>query len=198
MPGGAPGSSNGTANTFLAERTGSGWRSESLAPPPEQQYGGGDFAHEFSAATPDFQTVILNASYPTVGSTPEPPTFLRRSRGGPEELLKSYSQQKPSGYAARLELSDDAEHVLFIAAETKQLEDIGDGSAEVVSLMPDGLPSGCGLDVIEGKSFTGIGSAAAAEQWRPGYSRIAAADGASRVYFQVPRTATATASMAST
>ena len=185
VPGGAPGANNGTANTFLAERTETGWHSESLAPPPGQQYGGGDYVHKFSAATPDFQTVIMNASYPTVGSTPEPPTFLRRHRGGPEEFLKTYLQQQTSSYATRLELSDDGEHVLFIAAETKQLEDIGDGSAETISLMPDGLPSACGLH-LEGDSFTRGGGKAAGLQWRPGYFRIANGDGASRVYFQVP------------
>lgn len=179
VAGGAPGAPNGTKSVFLAERSAAGWVSKSIVPAAEQQFGGGELANEFTAATPDFETYIVNAGFSKPLEVPDPPILLRSRQGGGEELLKSYEVLPENAiYQSLLDLSDDGQHVLFLDAKTKQLEDIGrPGEPEVVSLMPDNSPSACGLDVNALNSFS-PGS-------RPGYHWIATTD-ASRVYFQAP------------
>lgn len=179
VAGGAPGAPNGTKTVFLARRSPSGWRSASIVPAAEEQFGGGELANEFAASTPDFETFIVDAGFSKPLEVPDPPILLRSRQGGPEELLKTYEVLPENAiYQSLLDLSDDGDHVLFMDAKTLQLEDIGTpGAPEVVSLMPDDTPSACGLDV------NGRGSFSPSAQ--PGYHWIATTD-ASRVYFQVP------------
>jgi hypothetical protein len=180
VSGGAPKGPNGTFSSFLAKRIGegSGWSSVATAPPAEEQLEGGELSYELSAASADFNSYVFNVKRSTGLSSPEAPSFVRVHRGRPQEILKRYELQPPNtAYESLLQVTEDAEHVVFPDNESLQLEDIGvPGAAEVLSLMPDGLESSCGLDV-EGKSFGGN------QQTRPGYLWIAATD-ASRVYFE--------------
>ena len=182
--GGAPGGPNGSQSSFLAERTPAGWHSRSAAPDAEQQAGGGDSTYYLNAVTPDFNSFVFAARLSTGADSPPPPTIVRIS-DGQQDMLKTTVVQPPNPrYEQTLDLSDDGDHVLFVDSTTKQLEDIGaarvgppEVAGEVVSLMPDGDPSECGLDAFGGTGFGGA--------YQPGYHWIETTD-ASRVYFQVP------------
>jgi hypothetical protein len=181
VAGGAPGAPNGTQATFLAERSPQGWRSHSVPPQAQEQLGGGEFAYVFLAATPDFEATIFSAGMSSATASPPPPDLLRIRDSGMQEPLKKYSYQPQNKiYEDTLDLSDDGKHVLFLDGTTGQLEDIGKpGEPEVVSLMPGGSPSSCGMNIEQGRSFVG------GPQHRPGYHWIATTN-ASRVYFRAP------------
>jgi hypothetical protein len=176
--GGAPGGTTGTGATFLARRTGSGWQSRSLVPPASGQVGGGKFQYTLPAATPDFSKFVFVAGTSVFGSTGTP-TVLRLGRDQQQEVLRSYPGSMPS--APGVGLSDDGTHVLIINPDTMQLEDIGSDTPELISVMPDGTPSACGL--VTGLSFSGPEVVAAGTNWRPAYQRAATTD-TSRVYFE--------------
>ncbi|HMJ73821.1 MAG TPA: hypothetical protein VK471_10710 [Solirubrobacterales bacterium] len=170
---GAPGANTGLGAPFLADRSAGGWHSKSLVPSTNKQIGGGEFAYLLENATPDFSHFILQAGKTDVFLQP-PITVLRLDRDSNQEILAT--KQKYDELKA--DLSDDATDVLTVNRATNQLEDIGSGSAETISLMPGGSPSTCGVS-----GFTS-GGGAGDRNWRPNYHRIAAAD-ASRVYFEV-------------
>jgi DNA-binding beta-propeller fold protein YncE len=180
VTGGAPGAPNGTQSTFLAERGEgeAGWKSQSIVPPVEKQHNGGDDAYTLLAATPDFETFVLNVVRSVVVAQPEPLTLVRVHRGQPEEeILKAYTVQPVNtGYEGLIDRSDDGKAVFFID-NTKvpyQLEDIGTSPHEPISLMPGGSATQCGLSLEAG----GFGNSL------PGYHWVATEDG-SRVYFEV-------------
>lgn len=184
---GAPGATTGTEASFLARRSASGWKSESAAPPAKEQAGGGEFAYLLNAASPGFGSFLFSVRYPTKLSQPALGSAVR-VRGGVQDILKTYTVQAPNVIAEEsVDMSDDGAHVLALDPETNQLEDIGSArvgppgvKGEVVSIMPSGSPSACGLDVAEGKSFPGLlGSGIG----HPG-DRWIASDDASRVYFR--------------
>jgi DNA-binding beta-propeller fold protein YncE len=181
---GAPGAPNGTLNTFLAGRSGEGWKSQSIAPPASEQQGGGELAHAFIATTPDFRTYVLNVTRSAVLAQADPPSFVRVRQGQSEEALAAYTVQAPNGiYQTLLELSDDGAHAIFPNNTTLQLEDIGTpGAPEVLSILPEGKESECGLDP-EGSSFGDGKTFGGGFQHRAGYRWIATTD-ASRIYFE--------------
>jgi len=182
VTGGAPGGYNGSQSIFLAKRTPTGWQSRSLAPPAAEQVGEGSLIYEVRDATPDFSRFLFDAQQPKVLSFSNPGTLVRLDQNQSQEVLRSYEKEPREG-----DMTSDSAHVLVLDAETKQLEDIGSGTPEVVSIMPDGTESSCGLDVGSGVSFIGgiKGSSprGPAIEWRRGYHMIATTD-ASRVYFE--------------
>jgi hypothetical protein len=201
--GGAPGSPTGTAGTFLARRSASGWASQSLIPPAAEQVGGGSDAYRLETAAPDFSNFVFGAGRVTTGGLKlgftGAGTIVRLDRDQDQSALASYEELGSfSGAGMGIEQTDDGSHVFLVDPKTRQLVDIGSGTEETVSLLPPpdspvgvpqpgGTPSGCKLSV-EGESFIGIGGgggAAAAIHWRQDYRRIATTDG-SRVYFQAP------------
>ncbi len=190
--GGAPGSPNGTQGNFLAKRDGSGWSSEAVAPPAAEQFGGGALTYFLSAATPNFTSFVFSVRRSTAADSPPSPT-IARIRSGVQDVLKSYEAAPPNpSYESSVDLSDGGEAVLFIDADSGQLEDIGNArvaipdhgiaaaSAETVSLTADGFPFECGLEPFNGQSFPGITGGSVAQ---PGDHWIASEDG-SRVYFK--------------
>jgi hypothetical protein len=190
--GGAPGGYGGTESNFLAERTASGWASKAVAPAGQEQAGKGDFAYLLSAVSRDFDSLVFSTKLSTAIAPPRPPTFVRL-RDGIQDILKRNTVQPPNAtFESSVDLSEDGEHVIVINPDNEQLEDIGAARVampelgisaipgEVLSLMPAGNPSECGLDVFDGKSFPGVlGSGIG----RPGDHWISTID-ASRVYFR--------------
>jgi hypothetical protein len=179
VSGGAPGGNSGSGNTFLAERTPSGWRSRALAPPAAQQLGEGVYHYSVSRANPALSAFVALV-------TPEGTngTLVRLDDNQGQKILASYGKDGNRGAVgiSSVEMSDDGAHIVELGPETSLLEDVGSGSPEVVGLMPDGGPPACGLG-REGESFVRRVSEGAGRNWRPGYRRIAATD-ASRVYFE--------------
>lgn len=182
---GVPGGTSGTQSTFLAEREGDkGWSSSSLAPPAEQQFGKGEFVYSLIASSSDIGEFLFEAKLSTGLALPPPPRALARVRADGQHDVLTQSEEQ-TDYSGGVDLSEDGEHILAINPATGQLEDVGGASigppavpGEVVSVMPDGGPSECGLNPIEG-NFGANGS----PMWKPGYRWIAGAD-ASRVYFR--------------
>lgn len=182
VTGGAPGGPSGFLSIFLAERTSGGWVSRSIVPPAAEEVGGGNFKYHLETATPGFSRFIFSAG----GGSTEPNgefAALRIDREQHQELLQNYPVYPT--FLNHFEASEDGSHVLGINPGTGQLEDVGagPGAVQTLSLMPDGSPSECGLE-LEGQSFVGFTpSRGAGISWRPGYRRMSAAD-ASRVYFE--------------
>jgi hypothetical protein len=190
--GGAPGGTASAGNSFLAERTESGWQSRSLVPPPAQQFGEANLPYKAENATPDLNTFVFNAGNPSLAIA-HGKTLIRLDREQHQDVLASYGNEVNG---ANSEISDDGTHVLVVDPDTHQLEDIGNPQEppETISLMPPpgsplgvpqpgGTPSGCGLSTT-GESFAGWSTGSAAGvHWNPGYRRMAVED-ASRVYFE--------------
>jgi hypothetical protein len=170
--GGAPGGNTATGATFLAERSPSGWHSRSLIPPADQQPGNAEKGGVLlSGFTPDMSKFIF-----TFGRTALEPgkTVARVDSNQNLAVLHEYPQSLAAGEDA--DLSDNGEHFVRLNEDTpRQLEDIGSGTPELVSVMPDGLPNSCGLRP-ETLSFP------SRAQYRPNYHMMSALD-ASRVYF---------------
>jgi hypothetical protein len=184
VEGGAPGAYNGSSVSFLAKRTPDGWRSQSLAPPPERQIGGGSMPYTLEDATPDLSRFLFLVVARDV-FTHGPETVVRSDENWNQEVLESPGedgQHYPNGVEDQM--TGDGAHVLvveptyqnYVASHpAEQLVDLGSGKREVLSIMPDGTPSSCGLipPDLSGRHPGG--------QWHPGY-RTSSAD-ASRVYF---------------
>jgi hypothetical protein len=178
---GAPGGTASAYSTFLAERSASGWHSHNLIPPAAQQVENANLPYIAEKVTPDFNHFLFDvgggAGFGSVGKT-----IVRLDREQHQDVLGSYEHEVAG---RKGEVSDNGAHVLIINPDNKQLEDIGGGSPEMVSLMPNGLPSECGLS-LEGSSFAGGGTThkGTSNNWNPGY-RLMDVEDASRVYFEV-------------
>ena len=170
--GGSPGGNSGSGDVFLAKRTPAGWNpatdpsgwvSSTLIPPADQQVGEGDFSYSMKLANPGLSCFLFEIS-----RNEEGPVLARIEEGGEQELLRAYSTPVAGIQTA---MSDDCSQVLALDREVapEQLEEVGDGAVEVVSIMPDGTPSQCGLKTEGAAGFTGS----------PMVS-----DDASRVYFR--------------
>jgi hypothetical protein len=184
VPSGAPGSNSSNFGTFVATRTPSGWQSKSAIPSAQNQFGGGELTYKLTEANSTFTRFLFHVAI-SGAFTEGPATFVRTDDQGNEDDLHSFALTETNEQIYGLsEMTEDLAHVLFVDPATKQLEDYGSGTPEVVSIMPDDEPNECGLP-FEGQAFTGIGTGAvyASSQWRPGYRRMARTD-ASRVYFQ--------------
>lgn len=186
VEGGAPGGPNGAENSFLARRTALGWSSTSAAPPAEEQAGGGELTYSLITASSDFDSLLVAAALSTGAQSPEPTTFVR-VRKGVQDILMANSVGLITGYESDVDMSEDGEHVFALNPDNAQLEDIGAARVgppeipgEVISIMPNGEPSKCGLDVSEGESFRG---AAGSLIGQPGDHWVATDDG-SRAYFR--------------
>jgi hypothetical protein len=169
--GGAPGGNTGTHVNFISTRTSNGWISRAIVPPAEEQVGGGSLAYKLNNVTPDLRHFVMRAFQPEA-IFEERPSYVRIDDEQHQEVLASLAK-KPTE-TPDSDITDDGAHVVIFNYETLQLEEVG-SRREVVSIMPDGTPSECGV-----KTFA---KAPSDRQARPGYHRMATTD-ASRVYFQ--------------
>jgi hypothetical protein len=178
---GAPGANAGAFASFLAERTAEGWRSRSLVPVADKQVGGGGFVYRLETATPDFANFISLAAKSDIFFL-LPQTVVRLDPAANQEILTTFTELKTNeGTGISADMTADGEHVVAINSDTGQLEDIGDSTPEIISVMPSGSPAGCPVQAFMNNGLPGE---AAGMNWRPGYHRIATND-ASRVYFEV-------------
>jgi hypothetical protein len=177
VEGGAPGGTAGAQNSFLAERGPSGWESRGLVPPAPEQFGNAELPYKIERATPDFEQFFAHIEGAIDGA------LARLDSHRHQEILATYNID-PYEAIGKGEVSDDGEHVLVVNPDNLQLEDVGGETPELISVMPDGLPSQCGLSK-EGASFKGYSGSgyAAGNSWNPGY-RMMEAEHASRVYFE--------------
>ena len=182
---GAPGGNVGVGSTFLAQRTPQGWQSRAvLAPAPQGAGGSEEGGYSLATTTPDLSAFVFNAGIGALSpeGASERLVWVDASQG--QRLLAEYPEPVNGG---RADMTDDGAHVFFVdAGGLHQLEDLGPAPPETVSLLPDGVPSECGLDITDSnRSFVGGGAnpEAAALLWRPGYHMVATTD-ASRVFFQ--------------
>jgi hypothetical protein len=189
--GSAPGATAPSKNAFIAERETEGWQSHGLTPPAEEQLGEGNYSYRIEKATPDLRHFLFSAGPSSFGSPPV--SIIRLDRERHQDILRLYPNvdlfHGPWPEAHFGEFTDDGEHALIINPETRQLEDLGGETPELISVMPGGGPSQCGLSAnigSTGQSFAGkspSGNAAGAN-WRAGY-RMMDVNDASRVYFEV-------------
>jgi len=178
---GAPGGHNSAHALFLAKRTPSGWVSRSVQPQASAQVKGGELSYFLDAITPDLAHFVMAVERPEVSGSPLYTAMVRLDDAENQAVLAQGSHS----FFGHVDLTEDAGHVLLIAGGKGQLIDLGSGSPEVVSIMPDGTEAECPL--LNGSSFTGGGEGGApsgpGRVWRPGYHLINARD-ASVVYFE--------------
>jgi hypothetical protein len=175
---GIPGGTASSQGAFLSERTAGGWTSRNLIPPVARQIGDGNLTYFDDKATPDFDQFLFGVGEGEGAKK----TVVRLDRSQNQEVLAQYGIGAQPNQA---EISTDGSHVLIVNPDTQQLEDIGGATPETISVMPDGTPSECGLEV-DGSSFVGMNGPRndASHNWNVGYRRMEI-DGASRAYFQV-------------
>jgi hypothetical protein len=202
VPSGAPGSPSGVGGQFQSVRTGpsattpTGWESHSLIPPTSQQFGGGGYVYNVVAATPDQSQFIADLRTAGLRSIPgstlarlDTHRWLTKSATVDEEDLGTFSWKFEAEEMGGVDITDNGAHVLTVDPGTegpfaKQLVDVGQGSPEVISIMPDGLISECGLRTksVDDPAASNA-SFAGAPQWRPGYHMMSATN-ANLVYFR--------------
>jgi hypothetical protein len=184
VTGGAPGAHTKVAATFVAARGAAGWSSQALVPPPERQFSGGAAFYSLAGATPALSRFVLGSE-----DTEEDRALVGIDRSQDEQVLRIYEKGGFGLGNVTVDLSDDGAHVVALNRDTDQLEEIGGGEpAAVLSLMPGGGESECGLEGekvgfrgpfdlhgLHGGAGTNAGH---------GYRMIADTD-ASRVYFEV-------------
>jgi hypothetical protein len=177
LRGGSSGAFNGTGAVFLAERSTSGWHSRSVPPPAEQQAGGGDLTYQMMARTPDMSRFVFAAARSVLFGTAPDATFLSLDSHQNQTQLHTYEGHylTSGGISAFVDVTDDGSHVLLVDP-AEQLVDIGSGTPEVISIMPEGNQAECGVPA----SILAPGSYLF--NWRSGYHSAATTD-ASLVYF---------------
>jgi len=174
VTGGAPGGGSGAGAVFLAKRTESGWKSASLLPPAEEQIGGGDSRYYLDAVSPDFSKFIFTTGPSQVVSQfLDEPVAVRLDDSQHQEVLRRFEDHEYC-LCGNVDVTEHGDHVLVEDPTSEQIEDIGSGTREPVSVMPDGSPVEC----FGGTQQNGI----RLEQWKPDYHIMSASD-ASRVYF---------------
>jgi hypothetical protein len=181
VPGGAPGGSNGTGAIFLAERSPSGWHSRSAVPPAATQVGEGELQYKLLTRSADMSQLIFKVVRSTFLGTARRSTIVRLDSQGNQKVLQQYEGNIPN---ANGDITADGSHVLLVDTGHR-LADIGGGSTELVSVMPDGALASCAL--TGGSSFpaavdSGTQSGVSLN-WAPGYHLIDRTD-ASLVYFE--------------
>lgn len=155
---GAPGASIAANNLFVARRTPEGWRSESTIPPGPEQVGGADLLFlPVAAAADGDRFVFVSFEAALADST----TLVTRGNYSHQETLYSVRQEDAQGIvnsgvtATGAAATTDLSHVLFVSPQDEQVVDVGSGSPEVISLMPDGSAPSCGVNKATGFYFSG-------------------------------------------
>jgi hypothetical protein len=167
--GGAPGGTSGTVGSFLAERTPNGWESRSLVPPAAEQFDGGEAKYVLTSTTPDLSQVFFQAAKSDGPFTFGESAMIRVDAAGHQQILRHYPSTVEEAFPWT---TDDGTHAISFSNETRQLEDIGSGTPEIVSVLPDGSTSEC--EPRGGFSFS--------PGYHAGYEHMSTTDG-SRVYF---------------
>jgi hypothetical protein len=156
---GAPGTSTGSGNPFVATRSSDGWHSLNLLPPNDQLVGHGDLHYVGRQATPNFDRFVLEATSGILSQNPR--TFVRLDTSGHQEALYTLLPS-PSGNS--LQVSEDLEHVFSntqyqldpsAPAGVDSIYDFGSGEPVLVSRMPNGEAAQCGVEVTS--SSAGFG-----------------------------------------
>jgi hypothetical protein len=128
--------------------------------------------YKFNESNQDFTRFLFHVSL-SGALTEAASAFASADDQGHQQILDEINEYTGNERTyGNTEMTEDASQVFFVGTHSAQLEDLTGGASEVVSIMPDGLPSECGLRGPS--SFTGFGSdnPAAASQWRSGYHRI--------------------------
>ncbi len=190
--GGAPGGYNGTGASFLAERTASGWKSRSVLPLPSLQVGGGDFVYRLDFHDDSLSSFIFDATRNTLFGSPSDTTFVHLDDQQNQAVLSTFPLDLSSNIVSA---SADGKHVFLVdngglsSTGKGNLVDIGSGTPEVVSIMPDGTPSDCLVRTGPGfggrNAFTSVGGASNQVRSKVPLNMSSVTDG-SIVYFQTP------------
>lgn len=177
--GGAPGASSGTYNSFVATRGPTGWTSKTPIPPVSQQVGGGTLKYIPVAATADLSRFIYMTEEPGLAGGNPAATYVRLGFDQSQDILQHLADNHGADLN-KVDTTADLSHVLHVNfnLSPRVIEDIGSGTPEIVSYMPDGSLPSCGI--LPSKGFVTGGNR---PHLYPDSHWIATTD-ASRVYFQ--------------
>ncbi|HEX6603032.1 MAG TPA: hypothetical protein VF030_10360 [Solirubrobacterales bacterium] len=155
--GGAPGGTTGASNTFMAERTVTGWRSRNLVPPADQLIDRGEFSYQPLSASPGFDEFLYDVSANReVGTSSR--AYVTVDLDYNQTLLGRTAPIEAAG--ARVWASDDLAHVYTHTPERhdpahpfdparpndrEQIYDFGQSPPELASVLPNGTPPDCGI-----------------------------------------------------
>jgi hypothetical protein len=143
---GIPGGTAGVGNPFVATRTATGWHSENLLPPGDELEGDGDVSFTPVAASSDLSRFILRS-----GAFIQEPSWhelMRIDLNHNQDRLAYQPNVVTEGEVESgpgTDTTADLQHVVRVDLNTRQVVDIGTGTPEVVSVMPDGGPANCGV-----------------------------------------------------
>ena len=173
VPGGAPGSSTGAGNAFMAQRAEDGWRSTSILPAADRLVDRGESRYQPRLASPSFDEFLYEVSSGIYGRPPRKYASVDlglnqeyKGEVGPGKvgLLPAHANDDFSRVYATGATLDGTEQVMMTTAE----------STEVVSILPDGEPADCGVTIETSYA-----------QWGLGYAWISTDPGApARVFFE--------------
>ncbi|HEX5712530.1 MAG TPA: hypothetical protein VFX85_04365 [Solirubrobacterales bacterium] len=157
VTGGAPGASTGAGNTFMAQRTPDGWRSTSLLPASDQLIDKGESRYQPRLASPSFDDFLFEISSGVNARMP-------RKYGSVDlGLHQEYKGEVSPGNQANMPVraNDDFSRVFTTANTldgTEQVLEVTADPPEVVSIMADGEPADCGVNMQTSYSeFVGYG-----------------------------------------
>ncbi|HET6997126.1 MAG TPA: hypothetical protein VFI03_00925 [Solirubrobacterales bacterium] len=161
---GTAGSPLGKLSLFKADRTADGWVSQSLLPRPEDLVSGGEQAYVLVANEEDFSKQIFQVG--ERGNSAEEPaealTLVRYNRAsGEQEILDFFPEGRLLADSDSEYLSSaDTSHLYLWVREgietslPRQIYEIGSGTRQLVSVMPDsGEKPACGT-VLEQRVST--------------------------------------------
>lgn len=146
VTGGAPGGSTGAGNTFMAQRTADGWRSTSLLPASDQLIDKGESRYQPRLASPNFDDFLFEISSGVNARMP-------RKYGSVDlGLHQEYKGEVSPGNQANMPVraNDDFSRVYTTANTidgTEQVLEVTANPPAVVSIMPDGEPADCGVNM---------------------------------------------------
>jgi hypothetical protein len=179
VKGGTPQSNIGSLYTpLLAERTDTGWKSQSITPSQDQP--GTGKAWLDIEADPTLSTMVARTYGPGTG-------LWRLNAGAPPSRLFTYPTDADFQYIDFYAMSEDGSTAVStspdsldpdhpVATAAKNLYDISSGAPRLVDLMPDGSVPSCGVTVegaSVGKTFALASPARPASHWvSPDGSRV--------------------------
>ncbi len=148
---GAPGSPIGSGGQFASDRTPTGWKTRSLIPPVEETAGEGGFKYKLVQTSSDTQSALYVASEGIRGKS----YIVRVNPDLSQDLLFTHPiWPPPPGRAA----SADLKHV-YVTTEmpinpehqsgATQIYDVGDGTPNLVSRLPDNSVPTCGIWTLQ-------------------------------------------------
>lgn len=153
VPSGTPSGTNGGTSIFVADRTPTGWKSHNLIPPPAEQFEGGYQTYQLANWSPSMDRFLVLGKQGILAASPY--ALATIDPAGKQRSLFTF---EPLPQAPRPYVSSDLSHIIAATdqpidprhapGEITHVYEFGDGTPELLDLMPDGSVPSCGVGLI--------------------------------------------------